>query len=283
MKNYLKITTLFLFIGVLFSCEEDKVMFGSSTDMVKFERASVDFPLNIGEDNVLEVAVSVTGVSDASRTFSITIDEESTTALSADYTIESSTLVIPANEYIAKIRIHGFADDFEQGTSKLLRFSLNPIDGLQIDPNNKTFSVNMYLVCPTEDDLSGVHDYTLYDVFLGDGAGAGTAYPTFSSSGTVSFSLPAGFTVEQGTYVNSDITFGLFPAAGYDPPARRIQWVCDRIDVLQPDQYGDTYTYTITSVVGNVMELTFVNTWGDSGHVTLYREGGLDWPAAFQD
>jgi len=277
MKNIFKLSSLFLFVGILTSCEEDKVMFSSSVDMAKFEATSIQFPVSPSE-GTLELEVSVTETSNAARSISVSVNEASE-ALPAFYTIDSATLVVPAGEYIGKITITGNFDEVPEAGSYSLILNLDSVEGAQIDPNNNTVSVAIFRVCPTEEDLSGIHDYILYDVHLGDGAGGGTPYPDFSSSGTVEWTTED---VSSGIYINSDITFGLFPAAGYDAPAKKIQWVCNSFNVLEPDQYGDTYTYTITSCVGNVMELEFVNTWGDSGHVTLYRAGGEAWPDAFQ-
>lgn len=278
MKNILvKISSLFLFVGILTSCEEDKVMFSSSVDMAKFEASNIQFPVSPSE-GTLKLQVSVTETSDAARAINVSIDESSV-ALPSYYTLDSSTLVIPAGAYVGEITINGNFDEIPESGNYSLVLNLEGVEGAQIDPNNNQVSIAFYRVCPTEEDLSGVHDYVLYNVHLGDGEGGGTSYPDFSSSGTVEWTTTD---VSSGIYINSDITFGLFPAAGYTAQAKKIQWVCDSFNVLEPDQYGDTYIYTINSCSGNVMELFFENTWGDSGHVTLYREGGEAWPDAFQ-
>jgi hypothetical protein len=45
------------------------------------------------------------------------------------------------------------------------------------------------------------------------------------------------------------------------------------------DQYGDSYTYTITSA-GPTITLDWRSTYNDSG-TTITRQGGANWPASW--
>src|SRR5690554_2750974 len=211
MKNILiKLSSLFLFVGILTSCEEDTVQFSSSVDMAKFESASIAFPVS-PQNNAVEVEISITKVSESDRTISVSIDQEASTALPEYYTIDSSTLIIPAGEYIGKVKLSGNFDEIPEAGTFGLVLKLDSVDGAQIDPNNSTATLSIYRVCPTDENLSGTHDYILQNVHLGDGAGGGTSYPDYSSSGTVTWTTTD---VESGIYQNSDLTFGLFPAVG---------------------------------------------------------------------
>jgi hypothetical protein len=48
------------------------------------------------------------------------------------------------------------------------------------------------------------------------------------------------------------------------------------------DQYGDSYTYTITSA-GPTITLNWRSTYNDSGTTTITRQGGANWPASSWD
>lgn len=130
------------------------------------------------------------------------------------------------------------------------------------------FSVN--LVCPS--DLAGTFDFVHTNQVTGPGGGPCTE---ITLTGTVTWTE-----VGPGQYSTTDGSFGLFPNCWADVPVTgvTINDSCDLISVSGVDQYGDSYTYTITAVDGTSLTIEWENTYGDGGTVVLTRQDGKNWP-----
>ncbi|UII74933.1 hypothetical protein LV716_11765 [Flagellimonas sp. HMM57] len=164
------------------------------------------------------------------------------------------------------------------------------------------------IACSITDDLSGTHSYVTTILTSAPGQlPPGEDVPVACTAGTV---VAGDVTWEQvaggdgspisGEYTSSDMSFGQFescypgrgPATGEDVT---IIWDCISLNpdgevylknsvVVPNDDDEDTdftYGYTITSVAGAEMTISFSNSLGDTGTVVLTREGGEDWPAIF--
>lgn len=140
------------------------------------------------------------------------------------------------------------------------------------------FSYNANVVCPITESLAGTHSYVSTNMKRGS---AGTP-----CGGTVSGTVTWANTATAGVYTNTDYSFGQFGACWNDNPATsaamRVTWVCKSLNASGADQFGDTYTFTITSCVGPTLTLNWVNTYNDSGTTVITRQGGLNWPTVLQ-
>jgi hypothetical protein len=139
------------------------------------------------------------------------------------------------------------------------------------------FIYNLNVVCPITESLAGTHSYVSTNMVRGGGNGA--------CSGSITGTVVWGTTTTAGLYTTSDFSFGMYGACWGDPPATsasaRVNWFCNKIVPVGADFYGDTYTYTMVSVVGSVMTLDWINGYGDKGRVAITRQGGVNWPAIF--
>lgn len=140
------------------------------------------------------------------------------------------------------------------------------------------FRYNANVVCPITESLVGTHTYVTTNMK------AGTAGTPCGS--TVSGSVVFGATATPGVYSISDMSFGLQGSVCWnDDPAfsgsSRVTWFCSNLVSSGVDKYGDSYTYTITSCIGNKMTITWVNTYNDSATTVLTRADGANWPAIF--
>jgi hypothetical protein len=131
------------------------------------------------------------------------------------------------------------------------------------------------------DSLAGNHTYTTTGMFI-----PGTASCGGEVTGTITWTE----TGTPGVYSTNDMSFGLFESTCWnDAPAvsssSEVKWFCKTLTALGADQYGSTWDYTIVSVVGPVMKIEFISSYGtgEGGKVTITREGGADWPAIMQD
>jgi hypothetical protein len=140
------------------------------------------------------------------------------------------------------------------------------------------FLYDANIVCPITESLVGVHTYVTNNMKAGT---AGTA-----CGSTVTGSVTFGATATPGVYTISDMTFGMFSSVCWsDNPATsagaRVTWFCNNLVASGTDQYGDSYTFTITAASTNKITLNWRNTYNDSGTTVLTRAGGVNWPAVF--
>ncbi len=86
-----------------------------------------------------------------------------------------------------------------------------------------------------------------------------------------------------GTYVFSDWSFGAYGAcygAGSVADSRTLTFgdVCAEVSFTGfVDSFGDTWEFT-SSIVGDRWNITWTNTYGESGTSVVINNGGADWP-----
>jgi len=131
------------------------------------------------------------------------------------------------------------------------------------------FSFDADLLCPSS--LGGDINYVTTSGVTG---GGGPACPD-EITGTITLTE-----VGLGDYEVSDASLGVFGSCWGDNPATGVNLVdaCNIIRLTGADQYGDSYTWTITDISGPTMTVDFENTYGDGGTSVLTRADGADWP-----
>lgn len=126
--------------------------------------------------------------------------------------------------------------------------------------------------------LAGSHPYVSTMLVAANSA---TACPTDPVEGVVTFT-----DLGCGVYGCSDVGFGQYESSCWsDSPATdggaAFTDVCNAISSGGLDQYGLVYTWTIDSVVGPNLHISWSNDYADSGKTTITKEDGSDWPALF--
>ena len=171
MKKYLlKLTSLCLFVGVLSSCEQEKIIYdvNNGQSFVGFNIVSASLPTysaDSGTDFTLEVEVGATTKANHDRTIAIAINDKFTTALPTEYTIDQASLVIPANKFVGTIKITGNYANLPASGQKLITLDLVSVqDADVINPDKKSFTVYLYRACPVSIPLNytGVSSYSSY-------------------------------------------------------------------------------------------------------------------------
>ena len=145
---------------------------------------------------------------------------------------------------------------------------------------NSPFLYNVNVICPITENLAGTHTYVSTNMRRGPSAGG------VACGGTVTGSITWTATATPGVYSTSDHSFGMFGSSCWgDTPATsstaRVTWFCKNLIASGGDQYGDTYTYTITASSGSTITLNWINTYNDRGTVVITRQGGAAWPTIF--
>lgn len=140
---------------------------------------------------------------------------------------------------------------------------------------NSPFIYNCNVVCPITENLAGTHSYVTTNMTKGGSSP--------SCIGSVSGTVTWGALPTAGQFTSTDYSFGMFGFCWADNPATSssmtLTWFCKNLLPSGNDQYGDSYTYTITALSGNQLTINWSNTYGDSGTTVLTRAGGVAWPS----
>lgn len=309
MKNFkFKIAIVAIIVATFSSClvDDDVTDYGSGINIIDFPSGSIDGTFDIGVNEAeFEVPARLVGGNGAAAPSDVVvtyeIDPAKTTAVEGvNFVIlNNGTFTFPAGETETTFPIKILSSSLDPALEVPLTVALKltiatgnfPI-GVSTKESTGTIIINLKPLCPISDDLSGTHTYTQTAMQYGDGEGTGTGTGIAGTiSGTVTWTEDAPGEGQEagsvGKYSLDDASFGLYGAVYEDDPAvgpdgAFFTWVCREFLFSGSDQYADTFTYTINSVVGPVMVFTWRNTWGDGGTVTLTREGGVDWPEIFQ-
>lgn len=112
----------------------------------------------------ITVEVGVTIPSSTDRTIAISVDA-STTAKVDQYTIDNSTLYIPANKYVGYIKIKLAAfDSYSQTVPAVLVLNLNDVSGAEVADFDNKYTLNLYQFTPfVRDDMLGTYSVVEYE------------------------------------------------------------------------------------------------------------------------
>ncbi len=183
------------------------------------------------------------------------------------------------------------ADDISGSDSFNFRVEIETDKGIFSDVSanfdnqsaDHTFTSNV--VCPSELDVEFNFSATNFTLFGNDPTIYGLPPATDPLTGTDSFVRTSGSTYvtesglfDFGYYCN--IWNGLPDAScgdGADGDLQ-LQEVCGNLTYIGADQFGDAWTISNVSVVGNDLTFTWESAYGESSTVTLTRTDGQNWP-----
>jgi hypothetical protein len=272
MKKYLlKLTAVVVFLGLLSSCEEDKVIYDGNLSLAAFSESSAGLPVFEDGVSTYMIKVDVSSKSSSARTIGVSVDATST-AVANQYQIETSSLVIPADSYNGEVAVTGNFANLTIGQIVRLVLKLDVVGDATIEPSKNTFTLSIYKSCPS--NLAGVYAYSTTNMSTPDSGGSSVAGPV---TGNVTFTA----TAAAGVYTISDASFGGFTALYGISAATGISLVdvCNQIRFSGRDQYGETYTFSNLVVSGNRITFNWSNTFGERGLTTLTRSGSTNWPS----
>lgn len=202
-KNNLFKIAIFLMSFVILSCDGDNENLKSYSDEAYgFNTTATNLAVSNSEVSFSEIEVFVTTKSSVDRSISFEIDPSST-ATTNQYTIDASTLFIPANEFVGKVKVVANYDNIPDDVTETLVLNLQ-VDGL-IVAGKESHTISMFRFCPTNlaGDYSVTTTYGFHD-FL-------SSYP--SNTQTVQIYAASGVNF----YKVDDFSGGLYAAGGpYD-------------------------------------------------------------------
>jgi len=115
------------------SCEEDRVVYDTNNGVsaVMFDQEGSNLRLNLADDTTLStlIQVNVTTISDVDRAITLTPTYPGNVDISSYFTIDPTTLVIPAGSYNGYVKVTGNYDNIAPASYKLVRFTLDGIEG----------------------------------------------------------------------------------------------------------------------------------------------------------
>lgn len=137
--GFLMIISMVIFSG----CEEDIDLYDGPT-LVHFMETGGTFTVMDEPNQTFDISVGVTVVSSNDRTFTVEVQPEGTTAQSGvEYTLESTTFTIPANEYFGTITVNGI---YEGATSDGSTLKLK-LSGEEAAGFSNVFTLNIFQFC----------------------------------------------------------------------------------------------------------------------------------------
>ncbi len=160
MKTIKYIFLSIISISFLSSCDKggDPVNFDGQNGqtLVSFESSNADLAILVDGEGTLELPINITTKSSSERTFTVQVNEESTTADPNSYSFGNIT--IPANEYNGTLTINGTDVNVETSAERL---TLDIVDTNDIvTTSNSSININVFQICPVS-DTSFVGNYLI--------------------------------------------------------------------------------------------------------------------------
>ncbi len=231
MKLSIRLMLLAIATLTLISCSDDKnrpIYDGSagSQTLVRFGNAAYNFEVPRDSSTTMEIQVQASTISDADRTFNVTIlhDDGQTTANPATYSVPT-TVTIPAGKYIGILEVYGEDNGLvEISPVEIITLELsNPNPSGDIVMENTITTLTQYEVCPIPEDFL-VGDYMLTNVT--QSLGPSNSTDNFAEE-VVTLSI--GDSPTQRVFTTT-------PLVGYGPPTKfAINLVCGQFIFQKTD------------------------------------------------
>ena len=147
MKKVLFLLSSIILFG---SCNETEPVIydpNSSQGLLYFSRTTADLAIEIDATGSLTVPLNVSNLSNVDRVVTIAIDNDLSTADPSNYTLQSTSITIPAGEYSADVVIDG-VDNTVEITPELLVINIVDFSDAAASVNFSPLEVSVYQVCP---------------------------------------------------------------------------------------------------------------------------------------
>lgn len=133
--------------------------------LAAFNRSSQLYPVDDSGANFTEVVVGVTTVSDVDRSIEISVDANSPAGPDV-VIIDPSSLVIPAGEFVARVRVQGNYDELPPLGQTEVILNLEGVEGAILDSDASgrlSHRITMFRFCPfgAGQDFLGSYELTV--------------------------------------------------------------------------------------------------------------------------
>lgn len=270
MKNIIyRFSVIALIFTTIIGCEEDLIVYDVDNGQTLTNFANTSATLPVPESGAsYTIMVESNTRSDQDRAIQISVDPSST-ALPAEYTIDQSTLIIPAGEFVGNIVVRGNFDEIPDLTTTTLVLNLLGVGDSDLTGNRSTFSLSFFKQC--DSDLAGTYD-VLSSGSSTDGAPV--------NNPIVDFPYTVEITKDEGSdldYTISDGVAGLYiewygAAYGYTFETEgNFQDVCGSLSGSWVEGFNSTINLTGTDNGDGTLTITWVNGFGDTATATYTK------------
>uniref|UniRef100_UPI00404A89F5 hypothetical protein n=1 Tax=Flavobacterium sp. TaxID=239 RepID=UPI00404A89F5 len=148
MKKLILKSIFLSFAAFLIGCQEDDKVFNADGNETAyfFSSSIVSFPVS-QDSNSVDVSVGVTTRSSSSRTYSVAVNAEKTTATPDMYSIDNASLVIDANSFNGVMSITSNLDVLPEGETFALVLDLVATNGYPM-PSKDQVTISIFKSCP---------------------------------------------------------------------------------------------------------------------------------------
>lgn len=189
--------------------------------LAAFNRTVQTFPVDDSGNSVTEIIVGVTTASDTDRSISVSVDPSSTAA-PGEYTIDPASLVIPAGEFVARVRLQGNFENIPETGQTQVVLNLDSVDGAILDDpvtGRLTHRVNLFRFCPFTNGSNFLGAYELSTITTG-------------IFGVETFIAGPVTLTEGATVADRQFSAGLYAAfGGFGPYTWNISLICGEVVV----------------------------------------------------
>jgi hypothetical protein len=219
-----RLVYIIAFMALAVSCDRNEgpvYDVNNGQAMAAFNRNVQTFPVDDSGNSFTEIIVGVTTVSDVDRSVTVSVDPAST-ADPSEYTIDPASLVIPAGEFVARVRLVGNFNNIPETGQTNVILNLDSVEGAILDDpvtGRLSHRVNLFRFCPFTNGSNFLGAYELTTVTTGI-----FGVETFIG-GTV--------TLEQGaTVADRQFSAGLYAAfGGFGPYTWNFSLICGEVIV----------------------------------------------------
>lgn len=151
MKNIKLIAALLLTVLIVtVGCEPDKVNYDTVNGKLAymFNTATSSLPVNGPTTTPFKIVVGVTTKADVDRALPIRVDASST-ALAAEYSLNASTLKIPAGSFVGEVEITPNFAAIPNNVTRTIVLILDETTGIDVIDTRGRHVVSMFRFCPT--------------------------------------------------------------------------------------------------------------------------------------
>ncbi|WP_298761945.1 DUF1735 domain-containing protein [uncultured Psychroserpens sp.] len=194
-NNILKLTLALLVVFSYTSCEEDLIVFdadgGQSSLSLSTDSQTIEF-CEGSEDIVVESTIRTS----ADRTFNLMLNADLTTADPSEYSISSTSVTIPAGEFVGSTTVTIDFTAIPDGASRILAYDLVIPDGSVLNTRGTTQIAYSSACTENEVKFDFVFDnypeetaWQLYDADSGDFIDGDTGFGNYDDFETLSVTL----------------------------------------------------------------------------------------------
>ena len=219
-----RLVYIIAFMALAVSCDRNEGPIydvNNGQALAAFNRNVQTFPVDDSGNSFTEIIVGVTTVSDQDRAVSLSVDPSST-ADPSEYTIDPASLVVPAGEFVARVRLVGNFNNIPETGQTNVVLNLDGVEGAILDAETTgrlSHRVNLFRFCPFTDGATFLGDYELTVLTTGI-FGVETFIP-----GTVTV-------VEGATVADRQFSSSLYAAfGGFGPYTWNFSLICGEVVV----------------------------------------------------